>query len=69
MTANERKEYRIACMLYDSMCGESSAMVCKKHGVSRYYLKKCEEEYSTSWVLRKYQEAIDMGFVEDYNIS
>ena len=49
MTANERKEYRIACMLYDSMCGESSAIVCKKHGVSRYYLKKCEEEYSTSW--------------------
>lgn len=68
MTANERKEYRIACMLYDSMCGESSAMVCKKHGVSRYYLKKREEEYSTSWVLRKYQEAIDMGFIEDYII-
>ena len=27
MTANERKEYRIACMLYDSMCGESSATI------------------------------------------
>lgn len=68
MTANERKEYRIACMLYDSMYGGSIAMVCKKHGVSRYYLKKCVEEYSTSWVLKKYKEAIDMGFIEDYII-
>lgn len=69
MTAQERKKYRIACILYESMHSKSSAMVCDKYNISLDKLMKYEERYSTMWVLKTYQECIDMGFMEDYTID
>ena len=44
-------------------------MVCDKYNISLDKLMRYEERYSTMWVLRAYQEAIDMGFIEDYTID
>lgn len=69
MTAQERKKYRIACILYESMHSKSSAMVCDKYNISLDKLMRYEERYSTMWVLKMYQKAIDMGFLDDYIID
>lgn len=66
MTSQERKKYRIACILYESMMSKSSAMVCEKYNISLDKIIRYEEKYSTMWVLKTYQEAKDMGFLDDY---
>lgn len=68
MTNQERKKYRIACILYDSMTSKSSAMVCEKYKISLDKLTRYEEKYSTMWVLKMYQEAKDNSFLDDYII-
>lgn len=67
MTVQERKRYRIACILYESMRSKSSAMVCDKYKISLDKLMRYEERYSTMWVLKTYQEAKEIGFIEDNN--
>lgn len=69
MTSQERKKYRIAYILYESMMSKSSAIVCEKYDISLDKLMRYEERYSTMWVLKMYQEAIDMGFLDDYIID
>ena len=69
MTAQERENYRIACILYESMMSKSSAMVCEKYNISLDKLMRYEEKYSTMWVIKMYQEAKDMGFLDDYIIG
>ena len=66
MTSQERKKYRIACILYESMMSTSSAMVCEKYNISLDTLMRYEERYSTTWVLKTYQETKDRSFLDDY---
>ena len=54
MTSQERKRYRIACILYESMHSKSSAMVCDKYNISLDKLMRYVESH-----LEKYKLIVD----------